>query len=175
MGRRSRIAVALALVALTVVGVGSFASAGSFPKPKTGAWKFIDAKGGFTLKAGKGGKRGQLYISNVHSRTNPSQLGCPDRSKPITVSGRFHMTLHRYAGYNFWAVGKTGIETRYSDSTRLKSVKATVKVGGKKVPGGGFKMEYSALDPTKFLTLIIEFGPKGETPCLTYSQDAKHK
>ncbi len=70
--------------------VYSVAIAGpALPQPKAGAWKFGDADGGFTLAAGKGHK---LFLTNVHSRTQ-NFVGCPEKSEPITVSGRFPLRV----------------------------------------------------------------------------------
>ena len=144
----------------------------SLPQPQAGAWKLGDAPGGFTLAAGKGKK---LFLTNVHSRTS-NFVGCPDKSEPITVSGRFPLKVIKLQGtYPVWGVGKPGVEKRYSDSNSgLVSIPAKVKVGGKPVPGGGIKMDFSYEDSTEFMLLIIEFGPKDESPCVTYAESAAH-
>jgi hypothetical protein len=145
----------------------------SLPQPQAGAWKLGDAPGGFTLAAGKGKK---LFLTNVHTRTS-NFVGCPDESEPITVSGRFPLKVIKLQGtYPVWGVGKPGVEKRYSDSNSgLVSIPAKVKVGGKPVPGGGIKMDFSYEDTTEFMLLIIEFGPKDESPCVTYAESAAHR
>jgi hypothetical protein len=40
-------------------------------------------------------------------------------------------------------------------------------------PSSGIKMEFSYEDPTAFSLLIIEFGPKEGSPCITYSESAQ--
>jgi hypothetical protein len=77
--------------------------------------------------------------------------------------------------YPVWGVGEPGTASRYHDSnTGLVSIPAKVKVGGKPVPGGGIKMDFSSEDSTEFSILIIEFRPKDESPCVTYSESAAH-
>ncbi len=172
----------LAIVAALLAGVALLATCSlalgaiTLPKPKTGAWKFGDADGGFSLVAGKGGKKGQLFLTNVHSRTQ-NFVGCPEKPETITVSGRFPLKVVKISKiYPVWAIGKPGTETRYSDgNSGLVSIPAQVKVNGKPVPGGGIKMEFSSEDPTQFSLLIIEFGGDKETsPCVTYSESASH-
>jgi hypothetical protein len=143
----------------------------SLPQPHTGAWKFGDAAGGFSLVGGKG----KLSITNVHSQTQ-NFVGCPEKPEKITISGRFPLkvvTVNK--AYPVWAVGKPGTETRYSDgNSGLLSIPAKVKVDGKPVAGGGIKMEFSYQDPTAFGLLIIEYMPEGrESPCITYAESAQ--
>jgi hypothetical protein len=67
-------------------------------------------------------------------------------------------------------VGRPGTESRHSDgNSGLVSIPAKVKVGGEPVPGGGIKMDPSYEDSTAFSFLIIKFGPKDGSPCVTYS------
>ena len=128
--------------------------------------------GGSSLASGHGGN---LFLTKIHSRTQ-NFVGCPDKSEPITVTGRFPLRVVKLQKiYPVWAVGKPGTENRYSDgNSGLISIPAQVKVDGKKVPGGGIKMEFSYEDPTAFSLLIIEFGPKDGSPCITYAESAKH-
>jgi hypothetical protein len=179
-GRRNRkplatIAAALAIVSILVacsVALGAI----TLPKPQSGAWKFGDADGGFSLVAGKGKNNSKLYLTNIHSRTQ-NFVGWPENPETITVSGRFPLKVVKISKtYPVWAVGKPGTETRYSDgNSGLISIPAKVTVNGKPVPGGGIKMEFSYEDPTAFSLLIIEFGGTKETsPCVTYSESASH-
>jgi hypothetical protein len=164
----------LTLTVLAALGLCSAATAAAPAKPATGAWKFGDADGGFSVVAGKGEDRGKLFITNVHSRTQ-NFVGCPEASERITVSGRFPLKYETLNGsYPTWAVGKPGVESRYSDgNSGLISIPAKVKVNGKPAPGGGFKMEFSYEDPTAFALLIIEFGGnENAAPCVTYAESA---
>jgi hypothetical protein len=174
--RRRLVVASLLVFALCSVGIASAAS--TQPEPKAGVWKFgDDAPGGFSLVHGKGAKKNQLFLTNVHSFTQ-NFVGCPEASKKITVEGRFPLkllSLAGFPGYKAWGVGKTGKETRYSDSnTGLVSIPAKVKVGGKVVEGGAIKMDFSSTEPKEFSILIIEFGPREEPPCVTYSEFAEH-
>jgi hypothetical protein len=163
----------LALVAVAACWVGVAAAGSKQPLPQAGAWKFGEAVGGFSLVKGKG----KLFLTNLHSFTQ-NFVGCPEKPEKITVSGRFPLKLLRlagYPGYKAWGVGKTGIEKRYSDgSPGLVSIPAKVKVAGKPVEGGAIKMDFSSTEPENFAMLIIEFGPRDESPCVTYSLSATH-
>jgi hypothetical protein len=171
---RSRLLCIVIVVAATATCLVGVADAGSTqPQPQAGAWKFGEAVGGFSLVKGKG----KLFLTNVHSFTQ-NFVGCPDKSERITVQGRFPLKLlplAGYPGYKAWGVGKTGTETRYSDgSPGIVSIPAKVKVDGKPVPGGGIKMDFSSTEPREFALLVIEFGPRDESPCITYSLTATH-
>jgi hypothetical protein len=128
--RMRRRALAAAIGAAALLLVCSVAIAGSaLPQPKAGAWKFKDADGGFTLAAGKGHK---LFLTNIHSRTQ-NFVGCPEKSEPITVSGRFPLKAIELQGsYPVWGVGKrperriaTAIATRAWSRSRRRSEWAT--------------------------------------------------
>jgi hypothetical protein len=169
--KRLVLAVSATLVAIVLAAALAQAKPPSLPQPRTGAWKFGDAAGGFSLTGGKG----KLFLSNVHSQTQ-NFVGCPEKPEKITVSGRFPLkvvTVNK--SYPVWAVGKPGTETRYSDgNSGLLSIPAKVKVDGKPVPDGGIKMEFSYQDPTAFSLLIIEYTPEGrESPCITYAESAQ--
>jgi hypothetical protein len=171
---RSRLLIlVLAVAAITSCCVGVAVAGSKPPLPQPGAWKFGEAVGGFSLVKGKG----KLDLTNVHSFTQ-NFVGCPEKSERITVEGHFplkYLPLAGYPGYKAWGVGKTGTETRYSDgSPGLVSIPAKVKVGGKVVEGGGIKMDFSSTEPKEFSMLIIEFGPRDEAPCVTYSLTATH-
>ena len=173
--KRLVLAVSAAVAAVVLLAALAQAKPPSLPQPQTGAWKFGDADGGFSLVAGKGKDRGKVFLTNVHSQTQ-NFVGCPEEPEKITVSGRFPLKVVKVSKvYPLWAVGKPGIEKRYSDgNSGLISIPAKVKVGGKPVPGGGIKMEFSYDDPTAFSLLIIEYTPDGlESPCVTYSESAK--
>jgi hypothetical protein len=175
MMRKPLRTLALVLGIASILAVSSVALAAvTLPKPQTGAWKFGDADGGFSLVPGQGKNRGKLYLTNLHSRTQ-NFVGCPETPEPITVSGRFPLKVVKLQKvYPVWAVGKPGTETRYSDgNSGLISIPAQVKVNGKPVPGA-IKMEFSYEDPTAFSILIIEFGPTDQSPCVTYSESASH-
>ena len=148
-------------------------------KPKAGAWKFQDIAGGFSLKPGHGSKRNRLFLTKVRTKTG-NFTGCPAKPKRITVAGRFALRPLRFAGsdptYRPWGVGRTGMEKRYNDGELgIVSVRAKVRVGGKLAPRGGIKMSFQPFEANSLLTFIIEFGPKGEAPCVTYSQYAVHR
>ncbi len=164
---------ALSVVAAIALMAGlAEAKPTTLPKPQAGVWKFGDADGGFSLASGQSGK---LFLTNIHSRTQ-NFVGCPENPERITVSGRFSLKVEKLEKiYPVWAVGRPGTETRYSDgNSGLISIPAQVKVDGKKVPGGGIKMEFSYEEPTVFSLLIIEFGPKDGSPCITYAESATH-
>jgi hypothetical protein len=167
----------LAIVAVASCWVGAAVAGPKQPLPRAGAWKFGEAVGGFSLVRGKGGQKGKLFLTNVHSFTQ-NFVGCPEKPEKITVSGRFPLkllSLAGYPGYKAWGVGKTGIEKRYSDgSPGIVSIPAKVTVAGKRVEGGAIKMDFSSTEPENFAMLIIEFGPRDESPCVTYSLSATH-
>jgi hypothetical protein len=172
---RSRfICLVVAVVAVASCCVGVASAGYKLPLPQPGAWKFGEAVGGFSLVKGGGGK---LFLTNVHSFTT-NFVGCPEKPERITVEGRFPLkllSLAGFPGYKAWGVGKTGVETRYSDGDPgIVSIPAKVKVNGKPVPGGGIKMDFSSTEPQEFSMLIIEFGPRDEAPCVTYSLTASH-
>jgi hypothetical protein len=172
--KRLALVIAAAVAALVLVAALAQAKPASLPKPQTGAWKFSDADGGFSLLAGKGKDRGKIFLANVHSQTQ-NFVGCPEKPEKITVSGRFPLKVVKVSNtYPLWAVGKPGTETRYSDgNSGLISIPAKVRVNGKLVPEGGIKMEFSYEDPTAFSLLIIEYTPdEREEPCITYSESA---
>jgi hypothetical protein len=174
--KRRTLTFCLAALAAIALCSAALAALPPLPKPATGAWKFHDADGGFSLVAGKGKDRGKLLLTNVHSRTQ-NFVGCPEKEEPVKVSGRFPLKVVALEHiYRVWAVGKPGVEHRYSDSNSgLISIPAKVTVGGKPVPHGGIKMEFSYEDPTALSLLVIEFGGgKEESPCITYSEDASH-
>jgi hypothetical protein len=170
--------VGLVVTVLAVLGLCSvaFAASAAGPKPKAGTWKFKDADGGFRLVPGAGKDKGKLFLTGVHSRTQ-NFVGCPEKPEPIVVAGKFPLKWQTLNGsYPTWTVGKPGVEERYSDSNSgLISIPAKVTVGGKAVPKGGIKMEFSYENPTVFTLLIIEYSVGEERePCVTYAENAAH-
>jgi hypothetical protein len=174
---RSRLLGIIAVVAIASCTVGVAVAGYTPPKPQAGAWKFGEAVGGFSLARGKGKLKNQLFLTNVHSFTQ-NFVGCPEKQEQISVQGRFPLkllALAGYPGYKAWGVGKTGKESRYSDGEPgIVSIPAKVTVGGKVAEGGGIKMDFSSTEPKQFAMLIIEFGPRGGSPCITYSLTATH-
>jgi hypothetical protein len=177
MFTRTRLLAILVIVAIASLSVGVAGAGYVAPKPQPGAWKFGEASGGFSLVRGKGKMKSKLFLQDIHSLTQ-NFGGCPEKPEKITVSARFplkYLALDGFPGYKAWGVGKTGTETRYSDgSPGLVSIPAKVTVDGKVAEGGGVKMDFSSTEPKEFSMLIIEFGPRDESPCVTYSLTATH-
>ncbi len=174
MRTRTRLLGVTTALAVVFCSVGVASAGVSQPPPRAGTWKFADGPaGGFSLvKAGH-----KLLLANVHGVTQ-NFSGCPEKPERITVSGRFRLKLLALAGfpgYRAWGVGKTGEETRYSDSnTGIVSIPAKVRVAGKLVENGAIKMDFSSTEANTFEILIIEFGPSDRPPCVTYSLSAHH-
>ncbi len=143
----------LFVTALAALGACSLAFAAG-PQPKAGAWKFTGTPGGFKLVGGKG----KQFVTAVQTDTSGAYQ-CGAGTEPLKVIGRFPLKWTTIpGGYQFWAVGKPGVDPRISDSSRLISVPAKVFIGGKLAPKGAIKLEFNYEKPTEFQTMYILWG-----------------
>ncbi len=96
---------ALSLVAFLLLGAATASAIAPPAKPpKTGTWERGDGTGGLTVTAGKGKKRGTLYVSNIHGVTEA--IGNCAGGTPVTVLGTYPLKTVSMNGANFFGVGR---------------------------------------------------------------------
>lgn len=96
---------ALSLVAFLLLGAATASAIAPPAKPpKPGTWERADGTGGLTVTAGKGKKRGTLYVSNIHGVTDT--LGNCTGGTPVSVGGTYPLKTFSMNGANFYGVGR---------------------------------------------------------------------
>jgi hypothetical protein len=136
------IVVAALLIAATVQA--------SYPKPPTGPWSIAPGSG-FTLKNGKGGKKGTVFLSDFHFKIPGAEPceGAPNATK-VKVLGSFPLKQFHRGGYTAWGVGKNvGGEPGY----------APVKVSAEgKTLDGELYLTWNYEDVTRLIRGAIAIG-----------------
>ena len=100
-----RLKTAAATITVAMLAIAAIAQA-SYPKPPTGPWSIAPGSG-FTLKNGKGAKKGTVYLSDFHFKISAAEPcdRAPGATK-LKVLGSFPLKQFHRGGYTAWGVGK---------------------------------------------------------------------
>jgi hypothetical protein len=139
----------IATIVVAVLGIAAMAQA-SYPKPPTGPWS-LGPGSGFTLKSGKGAKKGTIFLSDFHFKIAAAEAceGAPGAAK-LTVLGSFPLKQFHRGGYTAWGVGKNvGGEPGYTP----------VKVAAEgKTLSGGLYVTWNYEDVTRLIRGGVAIG-----------------
>lgn len=139
----------IATVVVAALASAAIAQA-SYPKPPTGPWS-IGPGSGFTLKNGKGDKKGTIFLSSFHFKIDPAEAceGAPGATT-LKVLGSLPLKQFHRGGYTAWGVGKNvGGEPGY---TPVKVVAAG------KTLNGGLYVTWNYEDVTRLIRGGVAIG-----------------
>jgi hypothetical protein len=152
---RRRLLAAVAVAAIAIAAVVAVAYA-AYPKPPLGAWTlgsgsgFTGSASGFTLKNGKGSKKGQVFLGNLHLKLDAESECEVAPNAIVKVPATFALKQFHRGGYSAWGIGKNvGGEPYYAPTGVL--------VEGKPVKGYIY-MLWTYSDPSVVMKGGVAFG-----------------